>query len=99
MKPSRLIRHLNTKHSDLVNKLIEFFMRKRGAFKLGKKIITQPSNTDSSLLTAFYLITLRIAKCKNLYSIGEELIKPSCIAACNEVLGQSATSKMKNNRV
>jgi len=28
MKQSQLIRHLNTKHSDLVNKHIEFFMRK-----------------------------------------------------------------------
>jgi len=104
MKPSRLIRHLNTKHSDLVNKPIEFFMRKKGAFKLGKKIFTQPSNTDTSLRTAFYLISLEIAICKNLYSIGEELIKPSFIAACNEVLGQSGASKMKdiplkNNRV
>ena len=33
MKPSRLIRHLNTKYSDLVNKPIEFFMRKRDALK------------------------------------------------------------------
>jgi len=34
MKPSRLIRHLNTKHSDLVNKPIEFFTGKRDALKI-----------------------------------------------------------------
>jgi hypothetical protein len=39
---------------------------------------------------------LQIAKCKKPYSIGEELIKPSVTAACNEVLGQSAARKMKD---
>jgi len=42
------------------------------------------------------LISLQIAKCKNTHSIGEELIKPSSIAACNDVLGQSAANKMKD---
>jgi len=48
MKPLRLIRHLNTKHSDLVNKPIEFFLRKRDALKIEKKIISQASTTDTS---------------------------------------------------
>ena len=39
MKPSRLIWHLNTKHSGLVNKPIEFFKSKRDALKIEKKII------------------------------------------------------------
>ena len=42
------------------------------------------------------LISLETAKCKNPYSTGEEHIKPSLIAVCNEVLGQSAASKMEN---
>ena len=63
---------------------------------LEKKIISQASTTDTSLLTASYLISLQIAKCKKPYSIGEELIKPSLIAASNEVLGQSVASKMKD---
>ena len=71
-------------------------MRKIDALKIEKKIISQASTTDNSLLTASYLISLQIAKCKQPYSIGEELIKPSLIAACNEVLGQSAASKMKD---
>ena len=64
MKLSRIIRHLNTKHSDLFYKPIEFFMRKRDALKTEKKIISQASITDTSLLTASYLISLQIAKCK-----------------------------------
>ena len=56
MKPSRLIRHLNTKHSDLVNKPTEFFTHKRDALIIEKKIISQASTTETSLLTAAYLI-------------------------------------------
>jgi len=40
------------------------------------------------------LTSLEIDKCKKTHSIVEELIKPSLFAACNEVLGQSAESKM-----
>jgi len=40
MKPSRLIRYLDTKHSDLVNKPTEFFKRKRDALKIEKKTIS-----------------------------------------------------------
>jgi len=57
MKPLRPIRKLNTKHSELVNKPIEFFMHKRDKLKIEKKIISQASTTDASLLTASYLIS------------------------------------------
>jgi len=71
-------------------------MCKRDALKIEKKIISQASTTDTSLLMASYLISLQIAICIKPYSIGEELIKPSLTAACNEVLGQCAASKMKD---
>jgi len=58
------MRNLNTKHSDPVNKLIELFIRKTDALKIEKKIISQSSTTDTSLLTASYLISLQRAKCK-----------------------------------
>ena len=74
MMSSRLIRHFNTQHSDLVNKPIEFFMRKRDALKTENKFFSQASTTDTSLLIASYLISLQIVKCKKPYSIGEELI-------------------------
>jgi len=60
----QLYRYLNPKHSDLVNKPTEFFVRKRDALKIEKKLISQASTTDTSLLTASYLISLQMAKCK-----------------------------------
>jgi len=62
-------------------------MRKRDALKIEMEIISQASTTDTSLLTASYLISLQIDNCKKPYSIGEELIKSSLTAACNEVPG------------
>jgi len=58
-------------------------MPKTDAFKIENKIISQVSTTDTSLLTASYLISLQIGKCKKPNSNGEQLIKPSLIAACN----------------
>jgi hypothetical protein len=56
MKPSRLLRHLNTKHSELVSKPTEFFMRKKDALKIEKQVLTQASTIDTSLLTSSYLV-------------------------------------------
>jgi hypothetical protein len=44
---------------------------------------------------ASYLTSLNVAKCKRPYAIGEELIMLSLVAACNELLGQSAANNMK----
>ena len=38
MRPLRIIRHLNTKHTDLVNKPTEFFMPKRDTLKIERKL-------------------------------------------------------------
>jgi hypothetical protein len=63
-------------------------MRKRDTLKIERKIISQASTTGTLLLTTSCLIPLQTAKCRNPHFVGEELIKPSLIDACNEVLGQ-----------
>ena len=50
---------------------------------------------DKSLLKASYLIALQIAKNKKLYTIGEDLIKPCMIQACEAVLGKQAVQRLK----
>jgi hypothetical protein len=64
MKPSRLLRHLNIKHSELMSDPTEFFMRKRVALKIGKQVLTQTPTIDKSLLASFYLVALQIVRCK-----------------------------------
>lgn len=50
---------------------------------------------DKSLLKASYLIANQIAKCKKPYTIGEELIKPCMLKACEQILGMEAVEKSK----
>ena len=50
---------------------------------------------DKSILSAFYLIALQIAKNKKPYTIGEVLIKPSMLQACEVVMGKQVVKKKK----
>jgi hypothetical protein len=72
MKPSRLLRHLNAKYSELVSKPTEFFMHKRDALKIEKQVLIQASTIDKLLLISSYLVALQIARRKKkTFSIGE----------------------------
>ena len=42
--------------------------------------------TEKSFLNASYLISLKIAKTKKTYTIGEELIKPCILSAAEQIL-------------
>jgi len=46
-------------------------MRKTDALKIEKKIISQASTTDNSLLTASYFISLQVAKYKILIPLAK----------------------------
>jgi hypothetical protein len=67
MKPSKLKRHLHTKHFELTSKPVEFFERKRADLKGRQKQIFQLSHIiNIAALRASYKVALRIAKVKNL---------------------------------
>lgn len=95
LKPSKLERHLNSKHPDLAKKPLEYF--KRMHENMQKQVIALRKMTmeDKSLLKASYLIANQIAKCKKPYTIGEELIKPCMLKACEQILGMQAVQKLK----
>ena len=50
---------------------------------------------EKSLLKAFYLIALQIAKNKKPYTIGEDLTKPCMLQACKAVLGKQTVLRLK----
>jgi len=95
MKPSKLERHFQSKRKDLANKPIEYFERMHDDMR--KQVITMKKMTieDKSLLNASYLVALQIAKNKKPYTIGEDLIKPCMLQACEVVLGKQAVKKLK----
>lgn len=96
MKPAKLIRHLETKHKEFINKPVDFFIRKNKELSAQKKVMCNTSKIDNSLVKASYMVAFRIAKCKKPYNIGESLIKPCLIDVSSELLGPSATKKMMN---
>ena len=59
--------------------------------KIKKNMVVE----DKSLLKASYLIALQIAKNKKPYTIGEDLIKPCMLQACETVLGKQAVQRLK----
>ena len=64
MKPSKLKRHLNSKHKDICAKPKEFFERKRADLKSCKKQIFSASHINTGALRASYKVALRIGKAK-----------------------------------
>ena len=94
MKPSKLERHLQSKHPDLAKKPLEYFHRMHEGMKKQKSLKNMIVE-DKSLLKASYLIALQTAKNKKPSTIGEDLIKPCMLQACEAVLGKQAVQRLK----
>ena len=94
MKPSKLTRHLNTKHKDVSSKPKEFFERKRADLKDRQKQIFAVSHINTCALRASYKVALRIAKAKKPYTIGETLLTGCLKDVCTEMLGEPAAKKV-----
>ncbi|XP_059799794.1 SCAN domain-containing protein 3-like [Hypanus sabinus] len=94
MKPSKLLRHLASKHPDLKDKPIEFFEREKREQARQKQVLGATTSTNAAALRASYLVASRIAKAKQPFTIGEELILPAAKDICRELLGEAAAIKM-----
>uniref|UniRef100_A0A1A8ERQ8 DUF4371 domain-containing protein n=1 Tax=Nothobranchius korthausae TaxID=1143690 RepID=A0A1A8ERQ8_9TELE len=94
MKPSKLLRHLETKHPSLKGKPLEYFERKKHEQEGQEKLLRATTSTNVSALKASYLVANRIAKAKKPFTIGEDLILPATKDICRELLGEAAVKKI-----
>ena len=94
MKPSKLLRHMETKHPALKDKPLEFFKRKKREHEEQKQFLMATTSSNVSALRASFLVANRIAKTKKPFTIGEEFILPSTKDICREVLGEAAVQKV-----
>ncbi|XP_049919796.1 SCAN domain-containing protein 3-like [Epinephelus moara] len=94
MKPSKLLRHMETKHPGLKDKPLEFFERKKREQEGQKQLLRATTSTNASALRASYLVANCIAKAKKPFTIGEELIMPAAKDICRELLGEAAVKKV-----
>ncbi|CAK1592459.1 unnamed protein product [Parnassius mnemosyne] len=94
MRPSRLERHLSTKHSSLKDKPKEFFASKSASLKRMKLDSTGFfAKSSEKVLQASYELSLINAKAKKSHTIGESLIKPCLLKAANIILGPEIKQK------
>jgi len=96
MKPSKLERHLKTKHAELKNKSIEYFERKKLELQIQNSSFKTAFLSQNSISKASYLVSLQIGKSKKEYSIAEKLIKPCLVEVCSEVFGSGAADKIRS---
>lgn len=67
MKPAKRIRHIESKHKDLMGKPVEFFKRKEIELKSDTKSIKTCSIQDKVTLKACFIVLLRIVQAKKPY--------------------------------
>ena len=97
MKPSKLKRHLETKHSEHITKDLDFFKGHVAALKKQKLDFTGTFQQQSQdVVKASYEIALEVAKNKKPHTIAETLIKPCLLKSVKLVLGEASEIKMRN---
>ena len=78
MTPSKLKRHLETKHSEHTKKELEFFRCHKTGLRRQKIDPTGNFQQQSTAVQASYEIALEIAKQKNLTRLQERISNPAC---------------------
>ncbi|GFR05750.1 protein FAM200B [Trichonephila clavata] len=80
MKPSKLKRHLESKHVSYVNKPKEYFESLyKSLNKEEKKFLDKFMTVNEKYLLASYEVSYCIAKNKKPFTIGEDLVLPTAI--------------------
>ena len=96
MKPSKLLRQIQTKHPALKDKPLQFFERKIHQLEGWKLLFKFISSTNVSSLKGSFLVAGRIAKAKKPFIIGEELILSVTKDICYELFGEDEVKKVAN---
>jgi len=96
MKPSKLKRHLETKHPQYSNKDEQFFKRHENALKVQKKVINKFSTVSQKALVASFEVSYLIAKTKKPHSIGESLVLPAAIKIVTAMQGEAYANDLKS---
>lgn len=99
MKPSKMIRHLDTTHPAVKDKPVDFFQRKLAGLQNQQVSISNLSDINENALKASYQVALLIAKERKAHTIGERLILPSAIKMVETMIGHDEAQKLKKKTV
>lgn len=96
MKPNKLKRHLETLHSEYVNKPREFFELKLKSYEKQKSLFKKTLSVNEKALIASYKVSYKIARCKKPHTIGEELILPAAIEIVEIMFGDNFAKQLQS---
>lgn len=96
MVPSKLIRHLNSKHSSCAKKDKQYFQRLLSENVKQKKFMKSSVTVSDKALEASYHVAKLIARQKKPHTIGETLIKPACMEIVRIMLGPDEVKNVNN---
>lgn len=104
MRPNKLRRHIDTKHTDLNSQPLEFFQKKLNALKMSKRKLLHFTKINEKAMRASYLISYRIAKTGTAHTIGETLVLPAIKDTVEIMFGENSlkeveTIPLSNNTV
>ncbi len=72
LKPSKLRRHIQTKHAQLVGKPLDYFKRKELGLQIQKRSIVSLTGNAKCPLKASYLVARHVAQSKKAFTIAED---------------------------
>ena len=97
MKPSKLKRHLETRHPEYLEKDPSFFKRKEDVLKRSRLDTTGAYHQQSfACIEASYAVSLRIARARKPHTIGEDRILPCSKDMVRLVLGDEHAMKLSS---
>jgi len=96
MKPSRLSRHLITKHPEHEKKPVEFFTRCLKSCDVQSNTLRKFTKLNDKCLEASLEVSYLIAKNKKPHTIGETLILPAALKMVEMIHGTEYAEKLKS---
>uniref|UniRef100_A0A3B3SP63 BED-type domain-containing protein n=1 Tax=Paramormyrops kingsleyae TaxID=1676925 RepID=A0A3B3SP63_9TELE len=95
LKPSKLKRHIETKHPQRwVEKPLEYLQRKHDGLQLQKQTVVSLSTQSKTVLKTSYLVARRVVQRKKAFTIAEELVLPAAADMCREMIGEATARKL-----